>query len=47
MQFASGRLHSNMAGAAPAAPYLAIFGFFALSLAVGCVIYLFSRDRLD
>ncbi|MGR3621988.1 MFS transporter [Pseudophaeobacter sp.] len=47
MQFASGRLHANMAGAAPDAPYLAIFGFFALALALGCVIYLFSRDRLD
>jgi nitrate/nitrite transporter NarK len=47
MQFVSGRLHTNMAAADPAAPYLAIFGFFALSLAMGCVIYLFSRDRLD
>lgn len=47
MQFVSGRLHANMTGADPSAPYLAIFGFFAAALAVGCVIYLFSRDRLD
>lgn len=47
MQFVSGRLHANMAEADPSAPYLAIFGFFAAALAAGCVIYLFSRDRLD
>lgn len=47
MQFASGRIHANMAGADPSVPYLAIFGFFAAALAAGSVIYLFSRDRLD
>lgn len=47
MQFASGRLHSNMTGADPSAPYLAIFVFFAAALVLGCVAYLFSRDSLD
>jgi predicted MFS family arabinose efflux permease len=47
MQFASGRLHGSLAGGEPAAPYLAIFGFFALALALGCVVYLFSRDSMD
>ncbi|MEP2718803.1 MFS transporter [Pseudophaeobacter sp.] len=47
MQFASGTLHSNLAGAEPSAPYLAIFGFFAVALAAGCVVYLFSRDSME
>lgn len=47
MQFASGRLHSSLAGGEAVAPYLAIFGFFALALALGCVVYLFSRDSMD
>jgi len=48
MQFASGRIHAEMAqGSDPAAPYIALFGFFAASLLLGCVIYLFSRDSLD
>lgn len=47
MQFASGRLHGSLAGTETGAPYLAIFGFFALALALGCVVYLFSRDSMD
>lgn len=47
MQFASGRLHGSLAGTESGAPYLAIFGFFALALALGCVVYLFSRDSMD
>ena len=48
MQFASGRIHAQMAGAAdPAAPYAVLFAFFAATLLIGCVIYLFSRDSLD
>jgi MFS family permease len=45
MQFLSGRLHGAMADpAAPAASYDAIFLFFGLSLLLGSLIYLFSRD---
>ncbi|MCB1313988.1 MAG: MFS transporter [Sedimentitalea sp.] len=47
MQFASGRLHTAMAGGPVAAPYAAIFGFFALALLTGTLIYLFSRDSMD
>ncbi|WP_278924019.1 MFS transporter [Pseudophaeobacter profundi] len=48
MQFVSGRIHADLSmGADPAAPYLAIFGFFALALLLGCVIYLFSRDSME
>lgn len=46
-QFATGRIHAAAAGANPAAPYTAIFGFFAAALAIGCVIYLFSQDSVD
>ncbi len=47
MQFASGRLHTAMSGGPVAAPYAAIFGFFALALLTGTLIYLFSRDSMD
>jgi MFS family permease len=48
MQFASGRIHAQMAGSADAAaPYVALFAFFAATLLIGCLIYLFSRDSLD
>ncbi|SDC76196.1 MFS transporter [Ruegeria marina] len=47
MQFATGRLHEAYSGGAPAAPYAAILAFFAISLALGLVIYLFSRDSMD
>lgn len=47
MQFVSGRVHEAWSGGAATAPYVAIFGFFALSLALGLFIYLFSRDSLD
>ena len=46
-QFATGRLHAATEGAGPAAPYTAIFGFFAITVAIGCLIYLFSRDSID
>ncbi|AAV96932.1 MFS transporter [Ruegeria pomeroyi] len=46
MQFVTGRLHESYAAAGPAAPYTAIVTFFAVSLVVGLVIYLFSRDSL-
>jgi predicted MFS family arabinose efflux permease len=47
MQFASGRVHAGFAGGDPATPYVAIFAFFALSLATGLAIYLLSRDSTD
>ncbi|MEO1107247.1 MAG: MFS transporter [Pseudomonadota bacterium] len=46
-QFATGRIHAANVVAGANAPYLAIFSFFAVTLAIGCVIYLFSRDSLD
>ncbi len=46
-QFATGRIHAAYAGVGPTASYTAIFGFFAAALAIGCVIYLFSRDSVD
>ena len=47
MQFASGRIHPAFSGGDPTAPYVAIFTFFGLSLLMGALIYLFSRDSMD
>lgn len=48
MQFATGRIHAAAAsGADPALPYTAILTFFLLCLALGCAIYLLSRDSMD
>ncbi|MGR3617772.1 MAG: MFS transporter [Paracoccaceae bacterium] len=47
MQFITGRMHSATIESDATAPYVAIFGFFAVALALGSVIYLFSRDSLD
>lgn len=47
MQFATGRLHTGLAGGAASAPYAAIFAFLALALLIGTVLYLFSRDSID
>ncbi len=46
MQFASGRLHSSLAEAGAVLPYQALFAFFAAILALGCAIYLFSKDNM-
>lgn len=46
-QFATGRIHAATVDMGPTAPYTAIFAFFAVTLAIGCVIYLFSRDSMD
>ncbi|WP_171171419.1 MFS transporter [Ruegeria sp. HKCCA0370] len=46
-QFVTGRVHAATVDISPSAPYTATFGFFAISLAIGCVIYLFSRDSVD
>ncbi|WP_245513968.1 MFS transporter [Antarcticimicrobium luteum] len=47
MQFVTGRLHSGLSGGAVTAPYGVIFGFLAVTLLIGTVLYLFSRDSLD
>jgi len=46
-QFVTGRIHAATVDIGPTAPYTAIFGFFAAALAMGCTIYLFSRDSVD
>ncbi len=46
-QFATGQIHAAYTDVSPTAPYTAIFGFFGVTLAIGCVIYLFSRDSVD
>ncbi len=46
-QGATGRIHTALDGGAAAAPYQGIFAFFAITLAAGMVVYLFSRDRTD
>ncbi|SLN62549.1 Major Facilitator Superfamily protein [Falsiruegeria litorea R37] len=47
MQIASGRLHEGATTATPGTPYVIIFGFFAVTLTAGLVVYLFSRDSVD
>lgn len=47
LQLVTGRIHATTAADPANAPYAAIFGFIALFLAVGLVIYAFSRDRTD
>ncbi|WP_299721998.1 MFS transporter [uncultured Tateyamaria sp.] len=44
MQFASGRIHTSWSGGAADAPYVAIFAFLAVALAIGLAIYARSRD---
>lgn len=46
-QVVTGRIHAAAQGADPAAPYAALFAFFATILAAGLVVYLFARDRTD
>ncbi len=46
-QVVTGHIHATTAATDPAAPYAAIFAFFAVTLAAGLVIYLFARDRTD
>lgn len=47
MQIVSGRLHEGATATTASAPYVIIFGFFAVTLVIGLVIYLFSRDSVD
>lgn len=44
-QVFAGKLNAN--AATPEAGYVAIFGFFAVAMALGLLIYAFSQDRLD
>jgi MFS family permease len=50
-QLATGWLHDDLSGMLPrvaaAVPYQGIFAFFAVALAIGLVVYLFSQDRTD
>jgi nitrate/nitrite transporter NarK len=47
-QLVTGRLHAATPAAMdPAAPYAAVFGFFAIALALGLCAYLLSQDRTD
>lgn len=46
-QVVTGRLHASVAATTGAAPYQAIFGFFAVALALGLALYALSRDRTD
>lgn len=51
MQFVTGRLHSALTLNADvvnsAAPYMALFAFYAALVTLGMVAYLFSQDRTD
>ncbi|MFU8881283.1 MAG: MFS transporter [Rhodobacterales bacterium] len=49
MQVATGPLYRSVAGpdVPVTQPYAVLFGFFALLLVLGLVVYLFCRDRLD
>lgn len=44
-QLITGRIHAATATVPPAAPYEAVFLFFALATAIGLVAYLWSQDR--
>ncbi|MEY4983838.1 MAG: hypothetical protein RIR62_2104 [Pseudomonadota bacterium] len=46
-QVVTGRIHAATPATDPAAPYAALFAFFAVTVAIGLVLYLFSRDRTD
>ncbi|MEX0317893.1 MAG: MFS transporter [Ruegeria sp.] len=47
MQFVTGRIHTATVDMGASAPYTAIFGFFAVALAAGCAVYVFSRDSVE
>lgn len=46
-QILTGRIHASTAPVPAAAPYEAVFLFFALTTAAGLAVYLLSRDRTD
>ena len=47
LQLATGHIHASTPPDPASAPYAAIFGFTALLLAAGLMVYSFSRDRTD
>ena len=47
LQLATGHIHATTPADPASAPYAAIFGFIALLLAAGLVVYAFSHDRTD
>jgi predicted MFS family arabinose efflux permease len=46
-QIVTGRIHAATDPVPPAAPYEAVFLFFALTTAAGLAVYLLSQDRTD
>ena len=46
-QILTGRIHAATEAVTPAAPFQAVFLFFAIATAVGLAIYLWSQDRTD
>lgn len=46
-QIVTGRIHAATAPATPAAPFQAVFLFFAVVTAIGLAVYLLSQDRTD
>ncbi|WP_333816411.1 MFS transporter [Tabrizicola sp.] len=46
-QIATGRIHAATVAVPPVAPFQAVFLFFAVTTALGLVIYLLSQDRTD
>jgi predicted MFS family arabinose efflux permease len=46
-QILTGRIHAATAATTPAAPYEAVFLFFAVTTAAGLAVYLLSQDRTD
>ncbi|MFC3088173.1 MFS transporter [Tabrizicola soli] len=46
-QIITGRIHAATPAAPAAAPYAAVFLFFAVSTAIGLAVYLLSQDRAD
>ena len=46
-QMLTGRIHAGTEAVTPAAPYAAVFLFFALTTAAGLAVYLASQDRTD
>jgi predicted MFS family arabinose efflux permease len=46
-QIVTGRIHAGTAATTQAAPYEAVFLFFAVTTAIGLAVYLWSQDRTD